>query len=38
MNDQLDNCRVGGGFDIVRAGKIKEKYKEYIKEFEEMAK
>jgi hypothetical protein len=26
MEEKLDACRVGGGFDVIRAGKIKEEY------------
>ena len=30
MEARLDNCRVGGGYDIVKANKIKAEYAEFI--------
>ena len=34
MEEKLDQCRVGGGYDVVKANKIKQQYQSFIRDFE----
>jgi hypothetical protein len=34
MEQLLDCCRVGGGYDVVKANKIKKQYQQFINDFE----
>jgi hypothetical protein len=34
MQSKLDTCRTGGGYDIVKANKIKKEYIEYTALYE----
>lgn len=35
MNEKLENCRTGGGFDIYEAARIRKEYEPIVKEKKE---